>query len=125
MFADVRIFDPNCRTYKDKEPHLIYSQHESLKNQEYGDRLLNVEHCTLTCHSFFQPQEVGGKGAFTYYVIRFWHFLDPLPPPPSSTVIFGRPPPPWMTSSFLTPPLTSMKKSMKFSDFVNFLKQLS
>ena len=48
MFADVRIFDPNCRTYKDKEPHLIYSQHESLKKQEYGDRVFNVEHGTLT-----------------------------------------------------------------------------
>ena len=48
MFADVRIFDPNCRTYKDKEPHLIYSRHESLKKQEYGDRVLNVEHRTLT-----------------------------------------------------------------------------
>ena len=48
MFADVRIFDPNCRTYKDKEPHLIYSRQESLKKQEYGDRVLNVEHGTLT-----------------------------------------------------------------------------
>ena len=47
MFADVRIFDTNCRTYKDKEPHLIYPQHESQK-QEYGDRVLNVEHGTCT-----------------------------------------------------------------------------
>ena len=48
MFADVRIFDPNCKSYKDKEPHAIYSQHEAQKKQEYGDRVLNVEHGTLT-----------------------------------------------------------------------------
>ena len=42
MFADIRIFDSNCRTHKDKEPHFIDSQHESLKKQEYGERLLNV-----------------------------------------------------------------------------------
>ena len=59
MFADVRILDPNCQSYKDREPHLIYSQHEAQKKHEYNERVLNVEHGTLTALIF---STTGGWG---------------------------------------------------------------
>ena len=48
MFVDVRVFDPNCQSYKEREPNTIYAHHETQKKNEYNDRVLNVEHGTLT-----------------------------------------------------------------------------
>ena len=43
MFVDVRVFDPNCKTYKDMEPPLVYKKHANAKKVEYNDRVINVE----------------------------------------------------------------------------------
>ena len=48
MFVDVRVFDPNCKTYKDMEPPLVYKKHENAKKVEYNDRVINVERGTFT-----------------------------------------------------------------------------
>ena len=39
MFADVRVFEPNCVSYKDLEPAKVYARHEQEKKREYNDRL--------------------------------------------------------------------------------------
>ena len=48
MFADVRVFDPNCTTYKDTDPVKVYERHEREKKTEYLDRVINVERGSLT-----------------------------------------------------------------------------
>jgi hypothetical protein len=48
MFVDVRVFDPNCKTYKEMTPSLVYTRHENIKKAEYNDRVMNVERGTLT-----------------------------------------------------------------------------
>ena len=48
MFADVRVFDPNCTTYKDIELVKVHEQHEREKKNEYLDRVINVERGSLT-----------------------------------------------------------------------------
>ena len=56
--TDVRIFDENCRIYKDKKPTTFTLN----MSQEYGDRLLNVEHDTLNPLIFFNHRRLGGGG---------------------------------------------------------------
>ena len=38
MFADVRVFDPNCTTYKNTAPVKVYGQHGREKKNEYLDK---------------------------------------------------------------------------------------
>ena len=33
MLVDVRVFDPNCKTYENVEPEKVYERHEKQKNQ--------------------------------------------------------------------------------------------
>ena len=61
ILVDVRVFDPNCKTYSNTEPEKIYERHERQKKAEYNDRVINVERATLT-PSFFLLQEVGERG---------------------------------------------------------------
>ena len=46
-FLDVRIFNPNCPSYADKEPPEVYKFHENQKKLEYSDRILNVERASF------------------------------------------------------------------------------
>ena len=48
ILVDVRVFHPNCKSYRDVEPEKIYKRHENLKKAEYNDRVINVERATLT-----------------------------------------------------------------------------
>ena len=59
MFCDVRVFDPNCTTYKDTEPVKVYEAHEREKKNECLDRVVNVERGSLTPLIFFTS---GGWG---------------------------------------------------------------
>ena len=68
MFVDVRVFDPNCKTYKDMEPPLVYKKHENAKKVEYNDRVINVERGTFT-PSFSLQQEDGVKNVHSFTVI--------------------------------------------------------
>ena len=43
MFADVRVFEPGCKSYENMEPDQIYAQHERQKKMEYNDRVINVK----------------------------------------------------------------------------------
>ena len=72
MDVDVRIFDPNCQTYKDREPSTIYTQHETQKKNEYNDRVLNVEHGTLT------PLVFSTTGGWGKEAIKFHKHLAQL-----------------------------------------------
>ena len=36
-FVDVRLFDPNSLSYRDKSPAQLYKSHENQKKSEYGD----------------------------------------------------------------------------------------
>ena len=57
---DVRVFDPNCQSYKERDLNTVYSHHETQNKNEYNDRVLNVEHGTLT-PLVFSTTGVGAK----------------------------------------------------------------
>ena len=48
VFCDVRVFDPNCKSYCQKDPASVYKLHENSKKAEYSDRVLNVERASFT-----------------------------------------------------------------------------
>ena len=48
VFCDVRVFDPNCKSYRGKEPADVYQLHENIKKADYNDRILNVERASLS-----------------------------------------------------------------------------
>ena len=58
-FLDVRIFDPNCKTYIEKDPQDVYKSHENAKKKDYCDRVLQVERGSLTPLIF---STTGGEG---------------------------------------------------------------
>ena len=58
-FLDVRIFDPNCKTYIEKDPQDVYKSHENAKKNDYCDRVLQVERGSLTPLIF---STTGGEG---------------------------------------------------------------
>ena len=58
-FLDVRIFDPNCKTYIGKDPQDVYKLHENAKKNDYCDRVLQVERGSLTPLIF---STTGGEG---------------------------------------------------------------
>ena len=41
-------FHPNCASYVDKDIDQLYVQHENMKKRDYRERVLNVEHGSLT-----------------------------------------------------------------------------
>ncbi len=47
-FLDVRVFDPNCKTYRDITPSQVYIHHENQKKAEYGERVTQIERGSLT-----------------------------------------------------------------------------
>ena len=47
-FLDIKIFHPNCASYVGKEIDKVYVQHENMKKRDYRERVLNVEHGSLT-----------------------------------------------------------------------------
>lgn len=47
-FFDVRIFYPLASSYKTQKLEKVYKQQEAKKRQEYGQRILEVEHGTFT-----------------------------------------------------------------------------
>ena len=42
------MFHPNCASYVDKDIEQLYVQHENMKKRDYRERVLNVEHGSLT-----------------------------------------------------------------------------
>ena len=46
--VDVRVFEPNCATYRDLSLAQAYKTHENQKKAEYGDRIINIERGSLT-----------------------------------------------------------------------------
>ena len=47
-FLDIKVFHPNCASYVDKDIDQLYVQHENMKKRDYRERVLNVEHGSLT-----------------------------------------------------------------------------
>ena len=47
-FLDIKVFHPNCVSYVGKEIEKVYVQHENMKKRDYRERVLNVEHGSLT-----------------------------------------------------------------------------
>ena len=47
-FFDVRIFYPFASSYRTQKLENVFKQHEAKKRQEYGQRILQVEHGTFT-----------------------------------------------------------------------------
>ncbi len=47
-FFDVRIFHPNCPSYKSKEITDLYKLHEGQKIREYGNRVTQLEKASFT-----------------------------------------------------------------------------
>ena len=58
-FLDVKIFHPNCPSYANMEMEKAYVLHENTKKRKYKERVLNVEHGTLTPVVF---STTGGAG---------------------------------------------------------------
>ena len=46
--VDVRVFEPNCATYRDLSLAQTYKTHENQKKSEYGERVNNIERGLLT-----------------------------------------------------------------------------
>ena len=61
-FVDVRVFDPNCKSYRDLTPTQVYKIHENEKKREYSDRVINIERGSLTPLIF---STMGGWGPET------------------------------------------------------------
>ena len=47
-FCDVRVFNPLAPTYRNQTLKAAHTTNENAKKREYGERVLNVEHGTLT-----------------------------------------------------------------------------
>lgn len=47
-FLDVRVFDPNSKSYRDQDPAQVYRSHENQKKAEYGERVTQIERGSLT-----------------------------------------------------------------------------
>ena len=47
-FCDVRVFNPLAPTYRNQTLKAAHITNENAKKREYGERVLNVEHGTLT-----------------------------------------------------------------------------
>ena len=47
-FLDVKVFHPNCSTYIGMDVDQTYVHHENIKKRAYRERVLNVEHGSLT-----------------------------------------------------------------------------
>ena len=45
---DVRVFHPNCKTYKNKSLKDIYKLHENMKIKDYQQRVLQTEKASFT-----------------------------------------------------------------------------
>ena len=59
MFLDVRVFDPNCKSYRDMAPENVYRLHENAKKADYNERVLQVERASMTPLIFSTS---GGEG---------------------------------------------------------------
>ena len=58
-FLDIRIFHPNCSSYVNMDIDKTYALHENIKKRKYKERILNVEHGSLTPVVF---STTGGAG---------------------------------------------------------------
>ena len=47
-FCDVRVFNPLAPTYKNQTLKAAHKTNENAKKREYGERVLNIEHGSLT-----------------------------------------------------------------------------
>jgi hypothetical protein len=47
-FIDVRVVHPNCDTYINKPLKDVYKHHETLKKQEYNERIVQVQKASFT-----------------------------------------------------------------------------
>ena len=45
---DIKIIHPNCSSYAGMEIEIAYVHHENIKKRKYKERILNVEHGSLT-----------------------------------------------------------------------------
>ncbi len=45
---DVRIFHPNCDSYKDRDIKSLYIQHEDAKRKDYEQRVIQIQKCSFT-----------------------------------------------------------------------------
>ena len=71
-FVDVRLFDPNSLSYRDKSPAQLYKSHENQKKSEYGDRITHVERGSLT------PLVFSTSGGWSKETSRFHRRLASL-----------------------------------------------
>ena len=58
-FLDIKIFHPNCPSYANLDIEKAYISHENIKKRKYKERILNVEHGSLTPVVF---STTGGAG---------------------------------------------------------------
>ena len=65
-FMDVRIFNPNCDSYRDKTPADVYTLHENEKKNAYNGRVINVERGTFT-PLIFSTSGGWGREATAYH----------------------------------------------------------
>ena len=47
-FFDVRVFHPNAPSYRNTSITALYRRQEQAKKREYGDRIREVEHASIT-----------------------------------------------------------------------------
>ena len=47
-FFDVRVFHPNASSYRNTSIAALYRRQEQAKKREYGDRIREVEHASIT-----------------------------------------------------------------------------
>ena len=47
-FLDIKVFHPNCSSYINMDIEKTYVHHENIKKRAYRERVLNVEHGSLT-----------------------------------------------------------------------------
>merc|ERR1712240_690758 len=47
-FLDIKVFHPNCASYINMSLEDAYVHHENIKKRNYRERVLNVEHGSLT-----------------------------------------------------------------------------
>ena len=48
LFLDIKVFHPNCASYINMNLQEAYVHHENIKKRSYRERVLNVEHGSLT-----------------------------------------------------------------------------
>ena len=58
-FLDIKVFHPNCASYVNMDLQAAYVHHENIKKRNYKERVLNVEHGSLTPIIF---STTGGAG---------------------------------------------------------------